>query len=252
MKEITEQEKYFKTKRWLIIGIAALFIIVCLLLVDRCNKGKEISDAKTSYAQIEGALKNVLSQDKHVRKYADSIEKRNSDLELEKAESRDNVEFYQKLFTDENYKAYRLSIELKKAKAANDTARYIEACDSLGEANIMLKGLMDTLIRVNNRNEEINSERLRGEIALSQHWKRGYDSCMSAVKTADNLLPDIKPKSKFYIDGKVLFGAVTGVGGGFSLVDTKGNKFSVTASATTSGPLYEAGYGRLISLKRRR
>src|SRR5688572_7599462 len=97
MKEITEQKKYFKTKRLFIISIAALFIIVCLLLVDRCNKGKEIGDAKTSYAKIEDALKNVLSQDKHVRKYADSLEKRNSDLELGEAEARDNVEFYQKM-----------------------------------------------------------------------------------------------------------------------------------------------------------
>jgi hypothetical protein len=252
MKEPTEQEKYFKTKRLFIISIAALFIIVCLLLVDRCNKGKEIGDAKTSYAKIEDALKNVLSQDKHVRKYADSLEKGKRELELNVADLLADREIIRVALIAESDKAKRLSLAVKKAKESKDTGAYITNCDSLSGAYFDLLARQWTQDSIDIEMHNVFRAHIRNVEAQRDNWRRGYDSCLSAVKTADNLLPDIKPKSKFYIDGKALFGAITGAGGGFSLVDTKGNKFSVTASATTSGPLYEATYGRLLNFKKRK
>lgn len=254
MDQLTpEQEaKYWKSKLiWhrvkMIVG-GLIIAVLIFYLIRGCQNEKA---ANIAYDRIEEALKNTLKQDKRIRDSAENLEKEKAALDSTVADLIADRDMMQAALIDDSDKIKRLSNEVKKAKASRDTARYIEKCDSLAEESAkkdeFLKKAWEQVARVDNaRILQINNLTQQRDL-----WRKGYDSCINAVKKVDSLLPQIKPRRKLYIDGAVKFGAITGAGGGLSYIDKKGNKFSGKAYATNVGPVYEAGYGRLLGFKRK-
>lgn len=251
MPELTPEQKYYRTKRreiylrWAVVIGAAIIIFLSI-------RGCQIERAATAaYDQIENVLKNTLAQDKKIRDSSKNLEKEKAALDSTVADLIADRDMLQGALIDDADKMKRLAAEVKSAKANRDTVRYIEKCDSLAEESIkkdeFLKKAWAQVAKVDGtRLAQIENMRRQRDL-----WRRGYDSCMGAVNKVDSLLPQIKPRGKVYIDGAVKFGSITGAGGGLSYVDNKGNKFSAKAYATNVGPVYEAGYGRLLSFKRK-
>lgn len=251
MPELNHEQKYYRTKRrelYLRYAVVIGSAIIIFLSIRGCQKERA---ATAAYDQIEGALKNMLAQDKKIRDSSKNLEKENASLESTVADLIADRDMLQGALIDDADKMKRLSAEVKAAKAIRDTVRYFEKCDSLAEESQkkdeFLKKAWGQVAKVDSaRLAQIENMKKQRDL-----WHRGYDSCMSAVNKVDSLLPQIKPRRKLYIDGAVKFGSITGAGGGLSYADNKGNKFSAKAYATNVGPVYEAGYGRLLSFKRR-
>lgn len=243
-----EIEKYYKTKRWLLIGLVIAVIAIILLVWNGCNQSKE---ANAKYTLLKDTLQSVISDTQRINNQAKQIEKEKAELELDLADLVADRELIQGALIDQSDKAVRLAAELKVAKAKKDTVSYYEKCDSLADEMTNLKIYIEDNARFQRGVDSAYTALLASERKLRDLYKFSYDSCVKAVVSANNALPAIKPKGKLYIDGAVKFGAVTGIGGGLSYIDTKGNKFSAKAYTTNLGPVYEVGYGRLLSLKRK-
>lgn len=252
MTPLTETEKLARTKRrelywkWGLIvgGLIALFLIY-----QGCQKSK---NAQLAYDNIEKALKNVLSNEKTVRDEAKRLEKENGQLDSAIADLIADRDMIQGALIDESDKSKRLALEVKKARSDKDTVKYYEHCDSLATVVESLwyavrKG--DTIAMLLQERENLVVNNLNQQLSV---YQEAYDSCLSAVRFASNTLPAIKPKSKLYIDGAVMTAYTNGIGGGLSLIDTKGNRFAGKYLMTNNGAIYMVEYGRLLSLKRKK
>lgn len=248
MSELTPEQKYYRTKRTLLLVSVAAIVIIVLVLLQKCNEGKS---AQLAYDAIEQRLNNVVDDSTRIKGLLDDERKKTNDLEMAVAEMTANYIITRNELLRESKRSTQLAADYKNARAQRDTVESFIICDSMADENSKLvewaqkawrqAASIDSLRREQNKSLNSQIKILRG----------GYDSCLSAAAFSVKELPKIKPRQKMYIDGAVMVGAITGVGGGGSYLDLKGNKFSPKVSVTNMGTIYEFGYGRLLSFKRK-
>jgi hypothetical protein len=248
MNNQTEVEKYYKTKRWFLIGLVLAAIVIILLVWNGCRQSKNM-DIK--YALIKDTLQSVIADTARINAEAKRLSRQVGDLEADLADVVADREVMHGALIDESDKSVRLARELKAAKAKKDTTKYHEKCDSLADEMFSLKIYIEDQERFQRGVDSAYTALLGAERRLKDLYYFSYDSCKKAAVVANTELPAIKPRGKWYIDAAAITGPVTGAGGGLSYIDTKGNKFGAKAYATNAGPLYQAEYGRLLSLKRK-
>ncbi len=248
MNNQTEVEKYYKTKRWFLIGLVLAAIVIILLVWNGCRQSKNM-DAK--YALIKDTLQSVIDDTARINAEAKRLSKQVGDLEVDLADVVADREVMHGALIDESDKSVRLARELKAAKAKKDTAKYHEKCDSLADEMFSLKIYIEDQERFQRGVDSAYTALLAAERKLKDLYYFSYDSCKRAAVSASVALPAIKPRGKWYVDGAAMTGHVSGIGGGASYMDTKGNRFGGKMLATTVGELYMVEYGRLLSLKRK-
>lgn len=244
----TEIEKYYKTKRLLLIGIVLLAIVVIFLVWKGCQQSK---NAAAKYALIKDTLQSVIDDTARINAEAKKMSQQIGDLELDLADVVADREVMQGALIDKSDKADRLASELKAAKAKKDTVKYFEKCDSLADEVTGLRTYLEDQARFQRGVDSAYTALLAKERSLRDLYRFSYDSCKKAAIAANTALPAIKPRGKWYIDGAAVTGFITGAGGGVSHTDTKGNHFGAKFIPTTTKPLYMVEYGRLLSFKRK-
>jgi hypothetical protein len=251
MSQLTEEDKLFRTKRrsvYLKWGLVAGALVIAFLTWKGCQNEKVMS---SRFAEMEQRLKRVLSDSARIVAVARGYKKAKEDMDLRYAEVTAEKNLLQQKVREDGGKIVSLAKKVKEAANDKDTVTLMDSCIEMAKQIEYYKSWMDEVWIYEVKQDSIQNARIALSNAESAHWKSAYDSCFNAAKSVSAALPAFKPKGKLYIDGSVKIGAVAGVGGGFSYIDAKGNKFSAKGYATNLGPEYEAGYGRLLGFKKR-
>jgi hypothetical protein len=251
MNPLTEEEKLARTKRRMIylkVGGGVAAIVIIFFMYQGCQKSK---NTQLAYDQIRDSLQKIINDTARMQGEARRLKYENADLDLHIADLVADLQMTKGALIDEGDKRQRLSNEVKAAKAKRDTISYFEKCDSLADENIFLRDALLHNDSVVKKILSLTDQRIKKSDSLANSWKLAYDECIRITEFVASELPKVKPKSKLYIDGAAMTGYVNAIGGGLSLVDTKGNKFAVKYMLTNVKPIYQVEYGRLLSFKRK-
>jgi hypothetical protein len=251
MNPLTEEEKLARTKRRMIylkVGGVAVIIAFIFFQYQGCQKSK---NAQLAYKKIEDSLRNEVNAKKGVLERNAVLEKEKSELEQDNAGLVADNELAKGALIEESDKISRLVNEVRKAKGNKDIITQLAKCDSLTEEVGYLQKHIGQMLVIDSRKDSLHKAQLRNLQSQKDNFETAYNNCIRAAEFAVTELPKIKPKSKLYIDGAAMTGYVNGLGGGLSLIDTKGNRFAAKYMLTNVKPIYMVEYGRLLSFKRK-
>lgn len=248
MPELTPEEKYYRSKITSRITFVAALIVIALLLWRQCENKL---GANERIQLLQDSLQKAIADTSRIYAIARGYKTQAEDMGLRYAEADADKRLLQKELIVKSDEADRLHIAVAKAKVEKDTIKLLTYIDTLSLSNKLLSLRVRQLITAQQKSDSIQNRRLEISDSLANHWGNSYKGCVQTLEFVAGELPKIKPKGKLYIDGAVKFGAVTGAGGGLSYADNKGNKFSAKAYSTNVGAVYEAGYGRVLSFKRK-
>lgn len=93
--------------------------------------------------------------------------------------------------------------------------------------------------------------RVKKADSLSAHWETEYRKCLSAVVSAANELPSIKPSGKFVVGVTAIFGNVVGAGPSVGYMDKNGKLFQVNVLGTNQKVLYQGTVSVPIGRKKK-
>jgi hypothetical protein len=247
-----EEKKLLRAKRIAIysrLGLAMAAIVIIFLSIRGCQNERA---AVSAYRKAQDTIRALIADTSRIYAIARSYKAEGDDMKLRYAEVNAEKELFQVALISESNKSDRLLVAVEKAKADKDTVTLVKYIDTLSATNRLLSNRVQQLVSLQKKSDSIQNRRLQIADSLASHWELSYRGCIRAAEFVATELPKIKPSGKLYIDGAVKVGAIAGVGGGFSYIDAKGNKFSTNISFTNVGNVYEFGYGRLLSFNRKK
>lgn len=243
MPQLTPEEKYYRTKRYILIGSVVVIVVIALLWWNGCQKGKEAIDSKLAYNLIKDTLQSVLDDTARIYGENRRLRYEANDLDLHIADLVADLQMTKGALIDKSDIADRLAREVKKAKANKDTSTQLEKCDSLADAVFVQRNQINQMLVVDARKDSLHTLKIKNLEAQRDNFERGYDSCKNAVKFASAELPKIEPTGKVYITGGgLLNGPVFGGTGGFTHISKKNRLIAGKAMYTNYG------WGGLIEL----
>lgn len=248
MTELTPEQKYYRTKRILLLSLVVALVIIVLTQIQRCNGER---DAIT-YDKIQDTLKATLADNERIQAVARSKEAEANEAKLRHAEilEEKNV-LQQEVFhlTGEND---RLSIIIKKAKADKDTATVFVYVDTLLLQNQLLGDKVTALAQKQHESDSLYELRLDSASSLITYWENHYNGCISTMKFVTTQLPKLVPHGKVYLTGGAFdAGPIFGGTGGITYVTKKGLFVSGKGMITTQGPGGMVEVGVLLNFKRK-
>lgn len=254
MTNLTPEHEYWRARilahrtKWIIGGIVVIGVLLFFLLRG-CQNEKA---ANVAYDAIEDSLKKAIGEKAMAESIARGYKREIEDMDMRNAELTEHLNISRAALREKDNKIGVLAAAVKNANTNKDTPVLVNKCLELADSVEFYRAIMNETWRYQEELEKNKNERIRKSDSLAAHWQRSYENCMRTIEFTAATLPQIEPTRKLYIDGAVKVGAITGIGGGFSYLDKKGNKFSPKFSATNFGPVYEFGYGRLLGFKRKR
>lgn len=249
MPELTQEQKYYRAKRRLLIGLVIAAIIIIILVWRGCSNEKSANEA---YAKIEKTLANVLSNDKRVREELKKSQAEVADQDSLIADLVADRDVMQGALIDKSDESEKYRKQWQAAKDKKDTAKILVACDSIVASNNNLHAWAQRAWR---QAASIDSLRVaqinnyKNQVGILQ---AGYDSCFKAAKEIKAELPSIKPRNKWYLTGTGLrIGPLIGGGGGFTFVNKKGLIIGLKGVYTNQGPGGMIDVGLPLSFRRK-
>lgn len=249
MSRLTPEQKYYRTKRTLLLVSVGALVIIVLVLLQKCNEGKS---AQLAYDAIDQRLNNVVDDSARIKGLLDEERKKTNDLELTIAEMTSNLVLTSNALVDASEKNKQLGVAYKKARAQRDTVTSFILCDSLVSENENISALLTSANSQVTAINELRKEEKRGLQNQINILQSAYDSCLSAVVFTKKELPAIKPKGKLCaVVSGIGSGPLLGIGGGFTLVTKNHVLIGAKAYATNQGLLTTVEFGVPLNFKRK-
>ncbi len=248
MSNLTPEQRYYRNKNILLSIIVAAGIIIIFLVWKGCQNSRSTNEA---YDAIEARLNNAIEDSVQIRAALSEERKKNNELEMAVSERTSDYIITHNELLRESAKAKQLAADYKKARERRDTVTSFELCDSMAAAIEYRDKQIQSISSKALILDSLRKEQIKGLKKINNILQVGYDSLLTAAVFVKKELPKIKPNSKMYIDAAATTGYVNGLGGGLSLMDTKGNRFGAKYMFTNQKPIYMIEYGRLLNFKRK-
>jgi hypothetical protein len=249
MPDLSPQEKYYRTKRYVVIGGVIVVIILALLLWNGCQKAK---NDQLAYEAVKERLDAAIKDTARVNSELAKERKNSRELEFSVADLQSRYVISTRALQDEARVSERLRLKIRNAKVNNDTASYVDNCDSLVEASEQSERHRLAALRQAAMIDSIRIEQIKGKNREIKILQGGYDSCMSAIIFTNNTLPQLKPTSKVYFDITGMVGAVPAIGAGLGFMTKDGKMISVDVLYSAHGSIYQLRASSPLSFKKRK
>lgn len=249
MSQLTPEQKYYRTKRTLLLVSVTAIVIIVLVLLQKCNGGKS---AQLAYDAIEQRLNSVVEDSARIKTLLDNERKKTNDLELSVADMTSKYVIVHTELLRESKRSMQLAADYKRARERRDTVESLVLCDSMVAAIEIRDKQFRSLSEKTTLLDSLRVEQIKSLRRVNNILQGGYDSCLSAAVFVQKELPAIKPKSKLCaVVSGIGSGPLLGIGGGFTLVTKNHVLIGAKAYATNQGLLTTIEFGVPLNFKRK-